>query len=186
MTAFKRLGCAVVVAVFALVFVIAPAPASAGHLAGHRDWSLGHHHTLGINYVNQGDQVGFWQGFLRSYGTIPCGGVDGLFGSQTATATQSIQSFFGLSADGIVGNQTLQAASGWLVLTAQGSWGQQYKPYGSGSGNGESVTYFHMAGFANWMWEFLGPFHPDYVYTTPWEQKLGSDHPGINFGIHCP
>ena len=66
--------------------------------------------------INSGDVVAFWQGFLASYGAVPCpSGIDGHFTATTTAGTKAIQGFFGLTKDGVVGPNTWGAAGAWLV-----------------------------------------------------------------------
>jgi len=56
-----------------------------------------------------GPQVAAWQSFLNSQG-FNVGAVDGDFGPDTTAATQQFQAANGLTADGVVGPQTLASA----------------------------------------------------------------------------
>ena len=74
-----------------------------------------HHSTLSQRNRNNPSEVKYLQARLNQAtrqgksGTTTIA-VDGLFGSQTSTRVKQFQSDFGLSADGIVGNNT------WTVL----------------------------------------------------------------------
>ncbi len=59
--------------------------------------------------ISSGNVVGVWQAILWSEGYLAqCGsaGVDGVFGTTTRNATKSLQSAWGLTSDGKVGNQS--------------------------------------------------------------------------------
>lgn len=165
-----------VAAVVVLAAVFLPNNSAYAHpISGNRDWGAGNHDTLGVFYLNVGNQVGFWQAYLVAYGLIPCTGVDGYFGSGTANATKSMQAFFGKAQDGIAGAETLSAASWWMDQIGTDPFGgtiwepryaDHYWP-----------MYTYKEG-GSWRWSV--PF-----VTSPFEQYHDSDHPGITFGSDC-
>lgn len=69
---------------------------------------------LGISHVlkigARGDEVRAWQKFCRNIGFSP-GKIDGIFHTLTRQATIRVQRHLGVTADGIVGPETLQAAN---------------------------------------------------------------------------
>jgi peptidoglycan hydrolase-like protein with peptidoglycan-binding domain len=50
-----------------------------------------------------------WQRILQGAGHLPAGGIDGVFGPQTESATRAFQRKLGVTADGVVGPQTRAA-----------------------------------------------------------------------------
>src|SRR6266542_3516938 len=92
--------------VLASVFVLVLSDAAFGHQVGYDQWTQ--HDTLCSSCsVDQGNQVGMWQTILWDDGFLSkCGsaGVDGHFGSNTTNGTKSWQNVFGLTKDGVVGN----------------------------------------------------------------------------------
>ncbi len=62
-----------------------------------------------IRIGSQGSVVAAWQSFLKD-GEFPIGVVDGDFGKQTDQATHNYQQRNGLTADGLVGNNTYSKA----------------------------------------------------------------------------
>jgi peptidoglycan hydrolase-like protein with peptidoglycan-binding domain len=69
-----------------------------------------------------GEDVELWQSFLNRSG-YPVGAVDGIFGVETQGATEAFQKANQLTADGIVGNDTLAAAigRGFKPIVSRGS-----------------------------------------------------------------
>jgi len=149
-------------------------PAAGTPISGHRHWGEGNYHLL-PSQVSTGNMVGFWQSFIAAYGTIPCTGVDGIFGPKTTNGTKSIQNFFGLTPDGIVGKQTWNAASHWLHA----------------AGNDGFVTTYWVPNYANSVYPFYaytygGPWrwHVPTV-TAPFETLISTNHPAVTFGNEC-
>jgi peptidoglycan hydrolase-like protein with peptidoglycan-binding domain len=134
-----------------------------------------HGEMLGTNYINTGDVVAFWQGFLASYGLVSCAtGIDGRFSPATAAATRSIQSFFGLSKDGIVGPNTWSAAGAWLVWSPGGSsLGSTYDSWQPANSTKPAIVYGHSLPSGAWKWQSPA--------TTDYPNWHGSDNPGISF-----
>lgn len=60
------------------------------------------------------DLVVLWQTILVSEELLPPSGIDGQFGPRTRDATKAYQSRYGLSVDGMVGNQTWSKADDFL------------------------------------------------------------------------
>jgi lysozyme len=73
-----------------------------------------------IKLNSSGPAVLKWQQFLLQQGFSEVGVADGVFGTNTNNATKSFQSQHGLTADGIVGNNTYAAAmqSGFNAVLA--------------------------------------------------------------------
>ena len=69
--------------------------------------------TTTLKSGSKGSQVKLWQKFLNWYG-CNCGIVDGEFGPKTVSATKSFQKKEGITADGIVGKNTLGKAKVYL------------------------------------------------------------------------
>ncbi len=68
--------------------------------------------------ISSGNVVGVWQVILWSENYLAaCGsaGVDGLFGTTTRNASQSLQSYWGITADGMIGDQSWGKADNNLV-----------------------------------------------------------------------
>jgi len=134
-------------------------------------WSAASHgELLGASNINAGDVVGFWQGFLASYGLISCTAVDGHFGAATVSGTKAIQGFFGLTKDGVVGPNTWGAAGGWLVWSPGSSSYDLWEPASTTHGE---VVYTHLLPNGQWKWQ--SPTTSDY---PAWHT---SDYPTINF-----
>jgi Putative peptidoglycan binding domain len=130
-----------------------------------------HGELLGTANINTGDVVAFWQGFLASYGLLSCpAGIDGHFGGSTAAATKSIQSFFGLTKDGVVGANTWASAGAWLVWSPGGSSYDTWQPSNT---NHPDIVYSHSLTNGSWKWQ--SPVTTDY---PTWH---GSDNPSISF-----
>jgi hypothetical protein len=130
-----------------------------------------HGELLGTANINTGDVVAFWQGFLASYGMVSCpGGVDGHFGASTAAATKSIQGFFGVTKDGVVGANTWAAAGAWLIWSPGSSNLDTWQPSNT---THPEVLYGHALPNGAWKWQ--SPVTSDY---PSWH---GSDNPGITF-----
>ena len=174
---WRRRGAAVVAGGLAALGATGTPYASAASLSGPASppsnalWATAAHgELLGASNINAGDVVGFWQGFLASYGLIACSALDGRFGSATVTATKAIQGFFGLTKDGIVGANTWSAAGAWLVwspgTTAYDLWGP------SNASRGE-VVYSHVLPSSQWKWQ--SPITTDY---PSWHT---SDYPSVSF-----
>ena len=114
-------------------------------------WSAASHgELLGASNINAGDVVGFWQGFLASYGLISCTAVDGHFGAATVSGTKAIQGFFGLTKDGVVGSNTWGAAGAWLVW-GPGSTG--YDLWEPSNTTHPEITYAHVLPSGAWKWQ---------------------------------
>lgn len=58
-----------------------------------------------------GNVVGFWQGYLESYNHLGNCGITGYWNVPTSVGTQSMQTFLGVPADGVVGDVTWEAAA---------------------------------------------------------------------------
>lgn len=112
-------------AAIAVVVVATAVPAFATYMVGFGDvdddwWN---EHLLCrpqdcSTEVSSGNVVGVWQAVLwtETYlGECGSAGVDGLFGTTTKNATKSLQSFWGLTADGKVGTNTWSRADNNLV-----------------------------------------------------------------------
>jgi Putative peptidoglycan binding domain len=112
----------VAVIAMALVLVVGLADLASAHRVANGNWSQ--HDTLCVSGScnTQGNQVGMWQTILWAdhlvTGLDKCGssGVDGYFGSVTKSATKSWQSWYGLTSDGIVGDNTWSKARGFVVF----------------------------------------------------------------------
>jgi peptidoglycan hydrolase-like protein with peptidoglycan-binding domain len=128
-----------------------------------------HGELLGASNINTGDVVGFWQGFLASYGLVACSAVDGRFGSATVAGTKAIQGFFGLGKDGVVGPNTWAAAGAWLVWSPGSTTYDLWEP--SNTNHGE-IIYSHVLPSSSWKWQ--SPVTND----SNWH---GSDYPSISF-----
>lgn len=128
-----------------------------------------HGMVLGQSNTNTGDVIGFWQGFLASYGYIPCpSGIDGRFGPSTAAGTKQLQRFFSLGQDGVVGSGTWGAAGSWLSFNP-GSTFDTFTPIGA---TRNAVTYANI--HSNGAWKWTSPV----VSDGGWHS---SDTPGISF-----
>ena len=116
------------------------------------NWAQASHgEVLGTNNINVGDVIAFWQGFLASYTAVACpSGIDGHFGSATASGTRSIQSFFGLTADGVVGPNTWKAAGGWLEWGMGSNGYESWTPFGSSHAQ---IHYAHATPNGAWKWQ---------------------------------
>jgi hypothetical protein len=136
------------------------------------EWAnASHGELLGTNQISSGDVVAFWQGFLASYGAVSCpGGINGRFGPATVTGTKSIQGFFGLTQDGIVGPQTWGAAGSWLSWSPGTSTYDLWQPFASGK---PEVTYSHTLPNGAWKWQS--------VMTADYPQWHSSDTSAISF-----
>jgi peptidoglycan hydrolase-like protein with peptidoglycan-binding domain len=154
------------------VLALTAAPSGAHNLSGHRFWNVAQHDTLGTNFVSTGNVVGFWQSFLLTYHTIPCSGVDGAFGPQTRNATISIQNFFGITPDGIVGNQTYWYASNWLVQAGSDGFITTY--WEPAFNTGPYYPLYKYIYSSDWQWQVPG-------VVAPFEQDLPTNHPSISF-----
>jgi len=119
-----------------------------------------HGELLGSSNINTGDVVGFWQGFLASYGLVACSAVDGHFGSATVAGTKALQGFFA---------NTWGAAGGWLVWSAGTTSYDLWQPSNT---THPEILYAHMLPSGQWKWQ--SPINTD----TSWH---GSDNPGISF-----
>lgn len=64
---------------------------------------------IAIRCGEYSDRVKLWQQFLNWAG-FDCGTIDGKFGDKTKASTQAYQKQYGLTVDGIVGNQSLAMA----------------------------------------------------------------------------
>lgn len=64
---------------------------------------------IGSTDATTGNEVSRWQTFLTEHGNDPQG-VDGIFGTNTDTATRAFQTAEGITVDGIVGPDTFGAA----------------------------------------------------------------------------
>jgi hypothetical protein len=105
---------------------------------------------LGASAVSSGDVVAFWQGFLASYGNVPCpSGINGKFDANTVAGTKAIQGFFGLTKDGIVGVNTWSAAASWVAYSPYSSTYDQWVPV---STDHPEITYFHVFPSGAWKW----------------------------------
>jgi Putative peptidoglycan binding domain len=135
-------------------------------------WAAASHgQLLGVSQINAGDMVGFWQGFLASYHMIACpSALDGHYGTGTANATKALQSFFGLTQDGVVGSNTWGAAGGWLTWSAGTGTYDLWSPSATTTAN---VEYAHL--FSTGVWKWRSPATSDY---PTWKN---SDSPAINF-----
>ncbi|MEV6109318.1 peptidoglycan-binding domain-containing protein [Streptomyces sp. NPDC051940] len=96
---------------------------------------LGNSLCNGCGDSSNTDLVLMWQAVLYSEGYLTKSGLDGRFGSGTATATKKWQLKAGLTADGKVGNATWGKADGRLYWskTSSGSW---YVKYNAVNGSG--------------------------------------------------
>lgn len=103
------------------------------------------HWTLGYAFGNtdvlcygcpksNSNAAGFWEQALVSHWGLPGTGVDGVFDGGTTVLTQGWQTDHGLTADGVVGSNTWNAARFWHVgqypKWDDGTW--QYWPYNDG------------------------------------------------------
>jgi len=129
-----------------------------------------HGELLGPSNINNGDVVGFWQGFLASYGLVSCSAVDGRYGSGTVAGTKALQGFFGLTKDGVVGANTWAAAGGWLVWSPGTTTNDLWQPW---STTHPEVLYAHVLPSGVWKWQ-----SPTTSDSPNWH---GSDNPGISF-----
>jgi len=172
-----RRGAAVVAGGLAALGATATPYASAAPLSGLASppgnalWaSAAHSELLGASNINTGDVVGFWEGYLASYGLIACSAVDGRFGSATVAATKAIQGFFGLTKDGIVGPNTWSAAGGWLIWSPGTTSYDLWQP---SNASHDEVVYSHVLPSGQWKWQS--------PTTTDYPSWHGSDYPGISF-----
>ncbi len=135
-------------------------------------WSTAAHgEVLGGSHIATGDVVAFWQGFLASYGVVACpGGIDGHFTPATASGTKSIQGFFGLTKDGVVGANTWAAAGAWLDWSPGNSSYDLWQPLGS---THPDITYAHTLPNGAWKWQS--------DITTDYPSWHSSDAPAISF-----
>lgn len=63
-----------------------------------------------------------WQAILWSNGFLPKSGIDGIFGSQTHSATRAFQRRKGLSMDGSAGRRSWSAAGGISHTVDRNGW----------------------------------------------------------------
>lgn len=70
-------------------------------------WNLGDRVLLLTSPNMRGDDVGELQSRLARLG-FDCGRLDGIFGPRTARAVEDLQSNCGITADGVMGNETLR------------------------------------------------------------------------------
>lgn len=104
------------------------------------DWGdhgkeLGNYLCHGCGDSQRTDLVLMWQTILYAEGLLPKSGVDGTFGSATATATKKLQVRYGIAnADGKVGGITWDRADNRLewVKTSDHGWVVQYDSTGRG------------------------------------------------------
>ena len=60
--------------------------------------------------------VGFWQAYLEAYNHIGNCGIHGAFDVPTSVGTQFMQSYWGLTVDGVVGPATWDAAARFVTF----------------------------------------------------------------------
>lgn len=143
-------------------------------------WGTGHYDVLGVSHVNRGNIVGLWQAFLFSYNQVPCSKFDRVFGSATAQGTRNLQGFWGLTADGVVGQNTWTEAGSWLEMYGDDGFLTTYwnpafyqRPWPDGLGR-----FFYVYG-ADWKWESTGEGGSTESSSMPQFQDHSSGHPTI-------
>ncbi|WP_125778019.1 peptidoglycan-binding domain-containing protein [Antribacter gilvus] len=118
----------------ALVLTVVPSNAAMAYSASNP--TLTGLPVVGLNYVRQGNLVGFWQNILYADSYITkclsvnsLHAIDGHFGSRSHQYTGYWQSHFGLTGDGIVGPNT---------------WGNMWsRVYASNSSLGDGHVHYY-------------------------------------------
>lgn len=172
-------------AVAAIAAATAPVvPFSSPRLAAatpfDNDGAWSDEHTLGYGVgVTQGDVVGLWQHILISSDTsMPGQYMTEVFGPKTRDYTTWYQATHGITADGVVGPQTWNAARWWV--------GQPTVPcttdcdYEFNQSGAPLYLYQNTRSGGTWKWSGICGY-------TSSGGDLGTDHPGINnAGLGCP
>ncbi|MFI1769458.1 peptidoglycan-binding protein [Streptomyces sp. NPDC020800] len=115
----KAAALALAIAVAAGI-TVSTTPASAntslGYVSGSGDWTddWWDEGPISASSYSYSNAAAMWQTILWADGYLSYSGIDCRFGSGTTSATKSWQSNHGLTADGIVGPNTLKKASTWL------------------------------------------------------------------------
>jgi Putative peptidoglycan binding domain len=116
-----------VAATFAAGLALSTTPASAstssGFISGSGDWhdDWNDEGPISASSHSHSDTAAMWQAILWADGYLSYSGIDCQFGPTTTSATESWQRNHGLSADGVVGANTLTKASTWLSGSAGSS-----------------------------------------------------------------
>jgi Putative peptidoglycan binding domain len=152
------------------------APAAVAHQVQGAHWGIQDTLCAVDPCVQAGNQVGMWQTILWDGGyLVKCGssGVDGHFGSVTKQATKDWQAAHGITADGIVGDQTWSTARDSVV------WDYSVEDLRFYHYNGRT----HDSKFA-WANSFQTP--NNWIFQPAADVGVGSyyfdtGHPGIDF-----
>ncbi|WP_433605899.1 peptidoglycan-binding domain-containing protein [Dactylosporangium sp. CA-139114] len=153
----------------------ASASASSGYISGSGDWTddWGDEGLLSTSSYAHSNVAAMWQAILWADGQSDYfASIDCRFGSKTNAATESWQDFHRLSADGIVGGQTLTTAarylrgpapgtSGYLTLTYIGHW------LGGSASSDETGRYVTFTRNTSGQWGmYVGSDHHLLSYTS--------------------
>lgn len=145
-------------------------------------WGYGQYDVLSTSLVNTGNQVGMWQAFLFSYNQIACSKFDGVFGPATRQGTMNLQAFWGISSDGIVGQNTWRTAFGWLYIVGDDGFTTQFRPAYAHRGLLNGLGRFGYPYGGAWNWNAAGEV--PYSRSVP-NGRFSSNHPGISFSMAC-
>jgi hypothetical protein len=142
------------------------APTSAPSYQGvDARWDEATTNVLGVGRTTSGNIVGFWQAYLNQMGQLPCASQTGYWNSGSTTGTKNLQTFFGITSDGLVGPQTWDASARWVVYVSSIGGYFQVKAPGNASANlfGQAGSGAPFAGY----WYFEGAkFNPTWTWIN--------------------
>lgn len=178
-----KVAVSIALAVTAVVTVASPASAdlwgpTASTSPPDTKWGQATSNVLGYGYITNANIVGLWQGYLQSVGQLPCNGINGAFGSATYTGTKNLQTFWGITADGIVGNQTWSTASQWTQYVAPDYNNQRtFKNLFVAS----PTTLFHQQKSG----VFQGYWHWSSINVSPYASDINTSATTVTFSPNC-
>lgn len=167
------------IAVSAVVALAGAATPAAAHEYYNSTSNLGSMHVIcSTCSIRQGDIVGLWQSVLWADGRLAkCGsaGIDGYFGSGTASATRNWQNIYTGSGtgDGVVGQRTWGRMDDFMLYLGRTIHNEDQWRY-----DGSAWDYhFDIFRQPDMRWGYNNPANPG----RGWPYPRSFNHPGISF-----